>query len=399
MQKNDVRDTYRSIPRLYVPEWQTNQIRVTNFDLVDHMSWMLKRDGRFNEILAVERKEIEHLKHNQHSLRNLLHTPFLMVAPTLQSVEDWRCFIDGTATTVAVDQLRKTVPELDALSLYAIDQHNRMFVDLVKNVLGSSVLAAPLLGITCELAEYLASVPMYKLRLALGEMKSLPLFRWRFNSPTFWYEFTANTFTDEMIAHQLMATSPIKTFDLPRNANWADLRLPREKNEMYAHAMMAYGCRASTASTLFRLNPSAMRQRYAEMHGVSSPCGNQPTSLAWFVESPENRVHATALTWLYRSALARGANPPEAMIATLDIYALLFSGRQLISADRACNLTRSMAADTRLTISGCRSCRTHYVISNNESRIEMHNTFDCPACNRQLAQKKRIRRVGAKDAS
>ena len=142
-----------------------------------------------------------------------------------------------------------------------------------------------------------------------------------------------------------------------------------------------------------------MRQRYVEMHGVSSPCGNQPTSLAWFVENPENRVHATALTWLYRSALARGANAPEAMIATLDIYTLLFSGKQLISADRACNLTRSMAADNRLTISGCRSCRTHYVISNNESRIEMHNTFDCPACNRQLAHKKRVRRVRGKDAS
>lgn len=50
----------------------TNQ--VTNFDLVDHMKWLLRKDGRFNEILAVERKaSCLHFKHNESSLRNLLH--------------------------------------------------------------------------------------------------------------------------------------------------------------------------------------------------------------------------------------------------------------------------------------------------------------------------------------
>src|ERR1700758_1821168 len=171
MEKNDTRESYRSVERLYVPQWLTEQIQVTNFDLVDQMKWMLQQDGRFNEIFSVERKEIEHLKHNQGSLRNLLRPPSLMAAPTLQTVEDWRCFVDETPTTLAVDELRRKLPPLDALGMYSVEQHNRMFLDLVTSVIHMSVLCAPLLGITNELAQYLASVPAYKLRFALGKMR------------------------------------------------------------------------------------------------------------------------------------------------------------------------------------------------------------------------------------
>ena len=249
----DNKDEYRSVERLYIQDWLLDQIQVTNFELVDHMKLMLQQDGRFNEVFQVERKEIEHLKHNQSSLRNLLRTPFLMVEPTLQTVEDWRCFVDETPTTLTVDILRRKTPELDSLGNYAVGNSNRLFLSLVTQVIHMSVLCAPLLGITNELAQYLASVPPWKLHFALGRMKGLPLFRWRFNSPTFWYEFAASSLTDETIAHQIMLTSPIRSGDLPLIAGWSELRLERARNEIYAAAMMAHGLRASTASTLFRL--------------------------------------------------------------------------------------------------------------------------------------------------
>ncbi|HDR9060620.1 FlhC family transcriptional regulator [Burkholderia vietnamiensis] len=398
MHQKTPRDAYRSVERHYVPEWLTHRIQVANFDLVDHMIWLLQEAGGFNEILRVERKEIEHFTHNAQSLRNLLRTPFLMIAPTLETVEDWRGFIDETPTTLAVDELRRKLPPMRAMTRHMVEQHNRIFVDLITSVIHMNVLAAPLLGITTELANYLVSVPPYKLRLALRRMQGLPLFRWRFNTPTFWYQFTAKTLTDEMVAHHLMQTSPIRIGDLPRASGWVDLRQPREKNEMYAYAMMAYKCRASTVASLFRLNQNAMRQRYFEMHGVSSPCGNIPTSLTWFVETPHNRLHATIYTWLYRAALDAGANGPEALIATNDLYELLFDGGAVISADRGCNLTRAMAADTRLAIAPCRICRTHYVVSNNDSKIEMQHSFDCPACNNQLGPKRRVSRPRSENA-
>jgi hypothetical protein len=187
------KEDYKAIERLYVPQWLTDQIQVANFDLVDHMRWMLLTDGRLNEVYRVEQKEIDHLRQNERSLRNLLRTPFLMVAPTLETVEDWRCFIDQTPTTLAVDKLRRSMPPLGSLPLFSVQQYNRHFVDLVTSVLNMSVLCAPLLGVTTELARYLISVPAYKMRFALREMDNLPLFRWRFVSPTFWYEFTAGS--------------------------------------------------------------------------------------------------------------------------------------------------------------------------------------------------------------
>ncbi|MBU6486217.1 MAG: hypothetical protein KGQ57_00140 [Burkholderiales bacterium] len=382
------KEDYKAVDRLYVPQWLTEQIQVANFDLVDHMKNMLVYDGRLNEVYRVERKEIEHLKQNQNSLRNLLNTPFLMVAPTLQTVEDWRCFVDDTSTTFNVDALRRSIPHLDNVSLYSTRHHNRLFLNLVTSVIHMSVLCAPLLGITTDLARYLASVPAYKLRLALDRMNGLPLFRWRFNSPTFWFEFTAQELTDETVAHQIMLTSPIKPGELSPGSSWSELRLDRSRNETYAAAMMAHGCRASTASALFRLNQNAMRQLYLEIHDRSSTMGNQPTSLPWFVENAQHRLHATVYVWLYRSAVNMQANPAEALIATNDIYARLFGGTPLISPDRGFNLTRSMVADTRLTIAPCRSCATHYVVSNNDTRIEMHSSFTCPACNLQLGPRK-----------
>ena len=382
-------EEYKAVDRLYVPQWMTDRIQVANFDLVDHIKWMLLQDPRWSELFMVELKDVDHLKHNQQSLRNLLRTPFLMVAPTLPHIEDWRCFIDDTATTVHVHRLREKLPASDALAVYSIQQQNRTFVDLIMGVIHMSALSAPLLGITIELAQYLASVPAWKLRLALDRMGGLPLFRWRFNSPTFWFEFAGAGLTDESVAHYIMLTSPIKPGELPVGEGWSQLRLDRARNERYAAAMMAHGCRASTASALFRLNQNAMRQLYFEIHGASSNCGNRPTSLQWFVESPQHRLHATVYSWLYRSATAMGANAPESLIATNDIYGRLFGDRPPISADRGFTLTRAMLADSRLDIAPCRSCGTHYVVSNNDERIEMRQSFICPACEQQLGPRRR----------
>jgi hypothetical protein len=321
-----------------------------------------------------------------------------MVEPTLQTVEDWRCFVDNTATTVAVDVLRRKTPRLDALMAYAVNQQNATFVSLVTQVLNVSVMGAPLLGISTEVAKYLMSVPHHKLHVAVGRMKELPLFRWRFNSPTFWWEFAGSTLTDETIAHQIMLTSPSRVGELPYAAHWGDLRLGRLKNEAYASALMAYGLRASTASNLFGMNQHSMRIRYSEIHGKSSPCGNTATSLSWFVETPVHRLHATVYAWLYRSATAMGANPAEALIATNDVYDRLFGGNRVIMPDRGWNLIRSMAADARLTVAPCRTCGTHYVVSNNDTKIEMHSRFTCPACSQQLGAKKRAARRPSSDA-
>lgn len=391
-------EDYKALDRLYLQPWIAERLRSINYDLVEHIHQMLLSNPAFSEIYGVDLKSIEHLRHNDNSVRRLLGTPFLMLSPSLPSVEDWRCFVDGKATTIAVDNLRESMPSpRDALTTQAIQNHNRQFLDIVQTVANMNILSAPLLGMTPELVRYLGSLPAYKLRTALERIRDLPLFRWRFRSPAFWFEFTAHDLTADQVAHHIMATTPFRTGELPHSAIWSDLRLGRDTHEMYAAAMMAHGCRASTAASLFRLPQSKTRQMYLTIHGKPSICGNLPNSLQWFVEKPQHRLHSTVFIWLYRAALAMNANSPQALIAAADLYANLFPRQMLLATDRACSLTRRMGADTRLTIAPCRECSTPYIVANNETKIEMHHSFVCPACSGTLVPRVRTRGRKKKD--
>lgn len=391
-------EDYKALDRLYLQPWIAERLRSINYDLVEHIHQMLLSNPAFSEIYGVDLKSIEHLRHNDNSVRRLLGTPFLMLSPSLPSVEDWRCFVDGKATTIAVDNLRESMPSpRDALTTQAIQNHNRQFLDIVQTVANMNILSAPLLGMTPELVRYLGSLPAYKLRTALERIRDLPLFRWRFRSPAFWFEFTAHDLTADQVAHHIVATTPFRAGELPHSAIWSDLRLGRDTHEMYAAAMMAHGCRASTAASLFRLPQSKTRQMYLTIHGKPSICGNLPNSLQWFVEKPQHRLHSTVFIWLYRAALAMNANSPQALIAAADLYANLFPRQMLLATDRACSLTRRMGADTRLTIAPCRECSTPYIVANNETKIEMHHSFVCPACSGTLVPRVRTRGRKKKD--
>ena len=378
-------DDYKAITRLHVPRWIAQRILAVNYDLVEHIKHVLVKEPSFNEIYGVDSREIDHLVQNAVSYRNLLGTPFLILAPSLPTIEDWRCLFDDTPTTLTVDTLRSKMPPLRSpFTTQAIQHHNRQFLDLVQSVANTTVLSAPLLAMAPDVAQYLGALPGYKFRTALERIGDLPLFRWRFVSPAFWFEFTANELNVDQVAHHIMATTPYRAGELPHTANWTELRLGRETHEMYAAALMAHGCRASTASNLFGLPQSKTRQMYMDIHGKRSPCGNQPNSVQWSVERPQHRLHSTVFIWLYRSALEMGANSPQALIAAADLYNQLFAGRALLATDRGFNLTRAMAADARLSMAPCRACRTHYIVSNNESKIEMQHSFHCPACSNGL---------------
>ncbi|MCX5544661.1 FlhC family transcriptional regulator [Paraburkholderia sp. CNPSo 3076] len=386
-------DDYKALDQLYLPHWLAERICTVNYDLVEHILQLLPSNNGFSSIYGVDRESINHLHHNASSLRSLLGTPVLMLSPTLTSVEDWRCFVDDTPTTLAVDVLRNSMPPTrDGLTRLTIQHHNRQYLDIVQAVANMSVLAVPLLGMPPELVRYLGNLPSGKLRRALERIRDLPLFQWRFRSQAFWFEFTAHDLNVEQVAHHIMATTPFRAGDLPHSATWTDLRLGRETHETYAAALMAHGGRASTAATLFRLPQSKTRQMYQTIHGKRSPCGNLPNSLQWFVDKPGHRLHSTLFIWLFSAALEMNANTPQALIAACDLYSNLFKKGALLTADRACGLTRWMGAGTRLSIAPCRECQTHYIVSNNESKIEMHHSFICPACTGSLVP--RVRGAG-----
>ena len=90
------------------------------------------------------------------------------------------------------------------------------------------------------------------------------------------------------------------------------------------------------------------------------------------------------MAWLYRAALANGGNIPEALIASIDVAEKMFGKELVISPDRAIHLTRAMAIHSRLTMTPCRTCKTEYILSNEQGRIELAKDFFCPGCSYSL---------------
>jgi hypothetical protein len=366
-----------------LPKFIAEKIQRTNYALTDVMHNVLVRYREAEKLFGVSRDNMDTFKAHALPKAMLMNMPFLVLAPVLQDPRDWETFVDGVLLSRTVEQLTESMPAIDTLTARDIFHYNCAYVSLLKDVLHMSVLAAPLLGISFKLAKYLTELPIGRLEAAIGEI-TFPLFRWRFDEPLFWTEYSAGWLTHETVAHYLMSASNLKSTALPYTHLWSDLRLDRAQRDVYARMLMTQGVRASTASNLFGLNQTRARNTYKQIHGVSSPCGCNPSSLTWYVDYPAHRLQGTLLVWLYRCALENKASIPEALIAANDIVAKTFGEHLLISADRANHLTRSMAMDSRLTMAPCRSCGTDYILSNGEGKIELARGFVCPGCSYSL---------------
>ncbi len=139
-----------------------------------------------------------------------------------------------------------------------IFHYNCSYVSLLKDVLHMSVLAAPLLGISFELAEYLTDLPIGRLEAAIGAI-TFPLFRWRFDEQLFWTEYSAGWLTDESVAHYLMSTSNLKSSSLPYNTLGRIFAWTARSGMSTRRMLMTQGIRASTATNLFGLNQTKTR--------------------------------------------------------------------------------------------------------------------------------------------
>lgn len=378
-----------------IPHWLVEKIQRTNYALTDFMQIALVDHGDMDGALRVTAKEMMTFRQHSAPMAALVNMPFLALAPVMDDPRDWKAIVEGTVHSARVDELSAAMPEVDRVTDRDIFHYNKDYVQLLKDVLHMSLLAIPLLGISFELGTYLKNLPIGQLEDAIASIK-FPLFRWRFNDKNFWHEYSSNWLTEESVAHYIMQTSPVRAGNLPYQVLWTSLRIDRNAKETYARAMIMQGCRASTATNLFNLRQNQARNTYKEIHGVRSPSGNNASSLTWYVDHAVRRLQASTYTWLYRSALKSGGNIPEALIATNDLMAKMFGKNLLISADRGNHLTRRMAMDSLLRTAPCRSCGTHYVLSNGEGKIELEQTFTCPGCNYLLTAKSQAAKRKAK---
>lgn len=365
--------------RLQLTRMTCDRIRSANYHLTDHLAEALGAHPQLADVLHIDRAHIDKMRKAVATQRDLMGTPFLVVVPTLLDVHDWKCLTEGTTTTVAVDKLRDKLPAWSNDDKLRLFYNNRHYIWLMVELLHVSILAAPLLGISKELANYLRSLPQHVLDLAISKV-DFPMFRWRLDSKRFWLDFETARVSPDVIGHHFLTTVPMRADRIEAKQSWSNLRLDPLKKKVYSEMMIRQYCRASTVTSLLGINSTKTRPLFQAIHGSSSPTGQLPTSTAWYFEQALHRMQATMMVTLYRIGLAFGANVPEAFIAAYDLFDKFFGPDSRISADRACHICRSMSTDAQLDLAPCRSCRTPYLIANTAPKIELSNNFSCPGC-------------------
>lgn len=366
-----------------LPQWVLDRIMSANFRLTTYMVNALAVTKSLAAQFDAEHEDMSRLRDDHQTASLIFGTPFLAFLPTLSSPEDWKTYIDGRTLTTSVGALAKSMPDLTLVQKMQLEQANRAYVTALYDVLNMSLLAAPMLGMSVELAEYLRTVPQHKVDLAIAERR-IPLFKWRLPNRIFWFEAAAGRLTSDTVAHYIMDSSPIRSDRLPHSGAWGNFHLSRFVRMAYCEGFIRLRCRAKCVAALFDTTPEKMRELYLQIHGESSPSGQQPASAVWYLESASRRVQSTTLLWLFRSALAEGATIPEAFICAMDVARRLFSDG-FMPAERAFHLTRSMSTDEDLAIRACRSCGTPYLASNTAPKIELANSFQCPCCTGALS--------------
>ena len=369
--------------RLQITRMTRDRIRSANYHLTDHLAEVLAHHPQLESVLQIGHGEVERVRKAEATQRELMGTPFLVVVPTLMDVQDWRSLAENTTTTLAIDTLRSNMPSWSNDDKLRLLYNNRHYIWLMVELLHVSILAAPLLGITKELAEYLRSLPQHVLDLAIARV-DFPIFKWRLNSKTFWIDFDTGRIVPETLAHHFLMSTPLRADRMIGKHSWTRLGLSSMPKKVYCELLIRQKCRASTVASLLGTSPTYTRGLFQQIHGESWPSGQLPTSTAWYFEHATHRLQATVVVSLYRFAQAFGANVPESLIAAYDLFDKFFGTASKISADRACHICRTLSTEATLELSPCRACRTPYLIANAAPRIELSHTFSCPGCSGTL---------------
>ncbi|KAI3611789.1 hypothetical protein D8I24_0047 (plasmid) [Cupriavidus necator H850] len=365
--------------KLGLARLSAERIRSTNYHLTDYMEEALIRHAAFAQTFGIRKEEIEALRRNEPAFRKVMGMPFMTVVPTIGAVADWKSLVSGRTTTIAVDKIKHQTPVLDSVDKILLYHNNRAYVWLMVELLHASILAAPLLGISLELAQYLRELPQHHLDLAVSRIQ-FPIFRWRIAEPVFFIEHGSDRTSYDLLGHYFMQFSQARAEKTEAKQDWTRLRLERLQSDVYCRMLTAMGCRASSVASLLSINPAKARKIYLEHHGASSTCGQMPSSVAWHFESSTARVQSTLFLWLYRICVSEGANVPEALIAAYNVTQQTFDVDLRLTADRASYLARTMAEESELSLAACRNCGTDYLIANSAPRIELSRSYSCPAC-------------------
>jgi DNA-directed RNA polymerase subunit RPC12/RpoP len=381
-------EIYKNVHRAYITPRIGDDLSKLNRKALEYFHVFLANHPAMSQVLRVSPHHIQRVIENDATYTLLTTVPFAVLSPAFTRLEDWKSLANTKTTTATIDSLRAMMPaSLAANTSIHLQNLNERYLDVIRAIGQDSVLAEPFLAIDREITAFLCGLSYSQQHALLENTRTLPLFRWRYDSPVFLQELQNGLLTRDSLIHYIMMSGTVPLRMLPRGNRWGDQRYPLGTKEQYGNALMAHGFRASHAKELLSLHAGRTRDMFKRMHGRSSTCGNVSTSLSWVCADSLHRLHTTFFLYLYRSALAIESDGPKAFIAALNAYERTVPDEQRLKnlhTDRLYQLVHRMSYESLMHVGPCNKCSTSYIMSNMAPKIEILSDFQCPMCSGKL---------------
>lgn len=381
-------ETYKNVHRAYITPRIGDDLSKLNRKALEYIHVFLANHPALSQVFRVSPHLIQGVIENDAIYTLLTTVPFSVLSPAFTRLDDWKSLANTRTTTTAIDSLRSMMPpSLAGNTSIHLQNLNERYLDVIRAIGQDSVLAEPFLGVDREITAFLCELTYSQQHALLENTRTLPLFRWRYDSPGFLLEILNGHLTRDSLIHYIMMSGPVPLRSLPRGNRWGDQRYPLGTKEQYGNALMAHGFRASHAKELLGLHAGRTRDMFKRMHGRSSTCGNVSTSLSWVSADSPHRLHTTLFLYLYRSALATENDGPKAFIAALNAYERTVPDEERLKnlhTDRLYQLVHRMSYESLMHVGPCNKCGTSYIMSNIAPKIEILSDFQCPMCSGKL---------------
>jgi hypothetical protein len=295
-------EIYKNVHRAYITPRIGDDLSKLNRKALEYFHVFLANHPAMSQVLRVSPHHIQRVIENDATYTLLTTVPFAVLSPAFTRLEDWKSLANTKTTTATIDSLRAMMPaSLAANTSIHLQNLNERYLDVIRAIGQDSVLAEPFLAIDREITAFLCGLSYSQQHALLENTRTLPLFRWRFDSPVFLQELQNGLLTRDSLIHYIMMSGTVPLRMLPRGNRWGDQRYPLGTKEQYGNALMAHGFRASHAKELLSLHaPGTCSSacmagvRHAEMSPLPSH-GYVPTACIGFIRPSFST--STAARW------------------------------------------------------------------------------------------------------
>jgi len=367
-------------------DYLREQVEYVNRNLLDFIRVNAQAGRLPYHVAGITEQQLTtlHLPSLSSEKQRILRTPVLCFRPIVSTAREFALLFDeGSQLSHRLQSIANATPNYPSNNEAAIRvrYENKRYLEMLKTVLAVNHTAAPMLGLSTEIAEMIKAMSLVKLHAGTSKWH-FPLFEWRYQGDSFWHAVTTNRLSEEALAHFIMQTC----FDreTPTHPPKTNKRIGKFLQELYSEAMIRMGARPSTINALFLVPTNIAKRRYTEVHGKAATTGKIPTGNAYYTQSPAHRVQSSTFVWLYRHGLRSSENVYEATISAANKCSLLFTVNPLLHCDRAAVLAQTFLKFQNLHLAPCRKCRTPYVLQSSGDKIELQDFFKCPCCTNML---------------